>query len=272
MKPTLLFALSACLLGGCSNLKTTDQNNTTQKSGFASAFQKEEQPIASASAIEHSVNFHKQLRESFNNKEQFKLHEQNEQLKQKEQLKLHGQKELYRDNHKDINYYVRGLMKDLVSNLQYVNNTTPIAITSFVMLDSDFTQGNLLGNQIAESLMHEVHKFGIPVIDYKTTGYIRVTEQGDFTFSKDYLDLSADLPMRYLVGGTMLKYNSGYLINARIIGVDSKAVVATAQSYIPDQVVSAIMPAPAEEPASLGANADDLPEALLTPVVSIVQG
>ncbi len=37
----------------------------------------------------------------------------------------------------DINFYIRGLMQDLVSNLQYVNNTTPVAVTSFTFLDSD---------------------------------------------------------------------------------------------------------------------------------------
>jgi len=141
----------------------------------------------------------------------------------------------------DINYYVRGLMQDLVGNLQYVNATTPVAVVSFVMLDSNYNDSNLLGIQIAESLIHEVHKFGIPVIDFKTTGYIRITEQGDFAFSKDYQDFSGDMPARYIVGGTMLKHTDGYLINARIVGVTSQAVVASAQSFIPNSVSDPIL-------------------------------
>ncbi|PKG99142.1 FlgO family outer membrane protein [Paraglaciecola sp. MB-3u-78] len=141
----------------------------------------------------------------------------------------------------DINYYVRSLMQDLVANLQYVNSTTPVAIVSFVMLDSDYNDSNLLGIQIAESLIHEVHKFGIPVIDFKTTGFIRVTEQGDFAFSKDYEDFTGDMPARYIVGGTMLKHTDGYLINARIVGVKSQAVVASAQSFIPNSVSDPIL-------------------------------
>jgi TolB-like protein len=141
------------------------------------------------------------------------------------------------DKEHDINYYVRGLMQDLVANLQYVNSTTPVAVVSFVMLDSNYNDSNLLGIQIAESLIHEVHKFGIPVIDFKTTGYIRVTEQGDFAFSRDYEDFTGEMPARYIVGGTMLKHTDGYLINARIVGMQSQAVVASAQSFIPNSVV-----------------------------------
>jgi TolB-like protein len=142
---------------------------------------------------------------------------------------------------RDINYYVRGMMQDLVANLQYVNATTPVAVVSFVMLDSNYNDSNLLGIQIAESLIHEVHKFGIPVIDFKTTGFIRITEQGDFAFSKDYEDFSGEMPARYIVGGTMLKHTDGYLINARIVGMQSQAVVASAQSFIPNSVSDPIL-------------------------------
>ncbi|AGH45404.1 hypothetical protein C427_3295 [Paraglaciecola psychrophila 170] len=141
----------------------------------------------------------------------------------------------------DINYYVRGMMQDLAANLQYVNSSTPVAVVSFVMLDSNYNDSNLLGIQIAESLIHEVHKFGIPVIDFKTTGYIRVTEQGDFAFSRDYEDFTGEMPARYIVGGTMLKHTDGYLINARIVGMQSQAVVASAQSFIPNSVSEPIL-------------------------------
>ncbi|WP_340680825.1 FlgO family outer membrane protein [Paraglaciecola sp.] len=141
----------------------------------------------------------------------------------------------------NINYYVRGLMQDLVGNLQYVNSTTPVAVVSFVMLDGDYNQANLLGNQIAESLIHEIHKFGIPVIDFKTTDYIRVTPQGDFAFTRDYEEVNPSMPARYIVGGTMVKHQGGYLINARIVGIESKAVVASAQSFIPSLVTDTLL-------------------------------
>lgn len=161
---------------------------------------------------------------------------------------------------KGINFYVRGLMQDMIANVQFVNETTPIAVTSFVLLNSDLNQTNILGNQIAESLIHEIHKFGIPIIDFKTTDYIRITNQGDFTFSRDYQELRGDLPIRYVVSGTLLKQHDGYLVNARIVGVSSKAVVATAQNFIPLNVVKSIID---------NVNVD---ESLSTKSVSIIQG
>ena len=141
----------------------------------------------------------------------------------------------------DINFYIRGLMQDLVSNLQYVNNDTPVAVTSFALLDSDLQKTNLLGNQIAESLVHEIHKVGIPVLDFKVTDSLRITQEGDFISSRDFNDLSTEIPIQYIVTGNLVKHQGGYLVNARIVTIISKAVVASAQSFIPAKVANAIL-------------------------------
>tara|TARA_R110001592_G_scaffold199185_2_gene447623 strand:+ start:4095 stop:4778 length:684 start_codon:yes stop_codon:yes gene_type:complete len=142
---------------------------------------------------------------------------------------------------RNINFYVRGLMQDLISNLQSVNKTTPVAVTSFVMLDGNYQNTNLLGNQIAEGLIHEIHNFGIPVIDFKTLPAIKINEQGDFIFSRNPKNLTQDLPIRYVFGGTMVKHQGGYLVNARVVELNSKAVVASAQSFIPREVSHALI-------------------------------
>jgi TolB-like protein len=146
------------------------------------------------------------------------------------------------DSNITINNYAKSLMRDLVGNLQYVNSKTPVAVVSFVMLDTDYNQSSLVGNQMAESLIHEIHEFGIPVIDFKTTGFIRITEQGDFAFTRDYQELPGNLAAKYIVGGTMVKLKDGYLVNGRIVGLQSRAVVASAQSFIPNNIIDAIMP------------------------------
>ena len=141
----------------------------------------------------------------------------------------------------DINYYVRGMMQDLVSNLQYVNSKTPLAVTSFVFLDGSYEYSDVVGKQLAESFSHEIHKFGIPIVDYKVTGYIRITQNGDFVLSKDFLDLESDLPVRYVLTGTIVKQPTGYLVNSRIVGLESKAIVASAQGRLPNKVVNSLI-------------------------------
>ncbi|GAA59634.1 hypothetical protein P20652_1497 [Pseudoalteromonas sp. BSi20652] len=141
---------------------------------------------------------------------------------------------------KNINHYVRGIMQDMVENLQYVNEKTPLAVSSFIFLDDDYTDSSLLGNQIAESFMHELHSFGVPVIDFKTTDYMRVSPKGDFVFSRDYLELNQDQTFNYVLAGTLVSHQGGVLVNARIVGLKSKAVVGTAQGFIPQSVVDGL--------------------------------
>ena len=141
---------------------------------------------------------------------------------------------------KNINHYVRGIMQDLVENLQYVNDKTPIAVSSFVYLDADYNSTTLLGNQFAESFIHELHTFGVPVVDFKTTDYMRVTPSGDYVFSRDYLELNQDQNFNYVLAGTLVNHQSGVLVNARIVGLASKAVVGSAQGFIPQSVVDAL--------------------------------
>jgi TolB-like protein len=141
----------------------------------------------------------------------------------------------------NINFYMRGLMQDLVSNLQYVNERTPIAVTSFVFLDSDLERTSLLGNQMSESLIHEIHKVGIPVLDFKVTDSLRITQEGDFISSRDFKYLNTNIPIQYIVTGNLVKHQGGYLVNARVVGISSKAVVASAQSFIPAHVAKALL-------------------------------
>jgi len=238
-----LSLLVALVLSGCNTFSSfddlvgfEDRNNLENTVSLDENAKETEfvQNVGDGSALASSVNFQRQFQERFEQKDGPVT-----MKKLKEMLLKQNLPPSYKDH--DINHYVRGLMQDLVANLQYVNATTPVAVVSFVMLDSNYNDSNLLGIQIAESLIHEVHKFGIPVIDFKTTGFIRITEQGDFAFSKDYQDFSGDMPARYIVGGTMLKHTDGYLINARIVGVTSQAVVASAQSFIPNSVSDPIL-------------------------------
>jgi len=143
---------------------------------------------------------------------------------------------------KHIGDYVKNMAQDLIANMEYVNNKTPIGVTHFALLDTDLQKTDLLGRQMAESFVHELHKFRVPVIDFKATEYIRITDDGDFVLSRDYLELSSSLSIEYVLTGTMTKHQGGVLVNARILGMESRAVVATAQMLVPFYVVDALIP------------------------------
>lgn len=156
----------------------------------------------------------------------------------------HNSKAMYSGQalNKHIGDYVQNMAQDLVSNMEYVSEETPIGVTHFALTDSDLNTTNLLGYQIAESFIHELHKFRIPVLDYKATNYIRVTETGDFILSRDFLELKHKVPMDYVLTGTMTKHQGGYLVNARVLGLETKAVVASAQMLVPFYIADALLP------------------------------
>jgi TolB-like protein len=135
-----------------------------------------------------------------------------------------------------INDVVKGLAYQMLETSSFVNPKTPIAVASFVNLE-DLESTNWLGNQLSENFVHELQRHGLVVIDFKTTGHIRVTDEGDYVFSRDWKELPERQIIDYVVAGTMMEQESGILINARMIGMQSRVVVASAQSFIPSWVV-----------------------------------
>ncbi len=151
---------------------------------------------------------------------------------------------------KHIGDYVKNMTQDLIANMEYVNDKTPIGVTHFALLDTNLQKTDLLGRQMAESFVHELHKFRVPVIDFKATEYIRISDDGDFVLSRDYLELSSSLPIDYVLTGTMTKHQGGVLVNARILGLESRAVVASAQMLVPFYVVDALIPSDSSQQSS----------------------
>ena len=72
--------------------------------------------------------------------------------------------------HKLLGDYAEQMTMKLIENMRYVSTNTPVAVTSLVDLDSSLSHTNILGNQLAESFITELQEFGIPVVDFKTTG------------------------------------------------------------------------------------------------------
>jgi len=135
-----------------------------------------------------------------------------------------------------INDVVKGLAYQMLDNSSFVNPKTPIAVASFVDL-KDLESTNWLGNQLSENFIHELQRHGMIVVDFKTTGHIRVTKEGDYAFTRDWKELPERQIIDYVVSGTMMERDGGVMINARMIGMQSRVVVASAQSFIPAWVI-----------------------------------
>ncbi|GAL12688.1 flagellar protein FlgO [Vibrio astriarenae] len=131
-----------------------------------------------------------------------------------------------------LDYFIDSMTEDLMVSNTSVTARTPVAVTSFVDLQNMDTT-NWLGNSVSEGFIHQFQRRGFKVVDYKTTGSIQVTQEGDFAFSRDWKDLSHEQEVQYVLTGTMLRQEGGVMINARVVGMQSRIVVATAQGFLP---------------------------------------
>lgn len=144
--------------------------------------------------------------------------------------------------HKSIEDYAAQLAMELLNNNAGLKRSDLIGVGSFVRLDRSLQQTNILGNQLSEYFISEIQQFGLSVIDYKAMDWIKVTSRGDFVFTRDSFELAKNLEMDHMLSGTMIDKPKGVQINARIIAVGNKRVVASASILIPHFITQRLQP------------------------------
>lgn len=141
----------------------------------------------------------------------------------------------------EVSYIVEKIVDEMLSNNQFVSKQHAIAVASIVDL-GDLETTSRLGQQISEGVIHHLHNNGYRVVDFKMTGAIQVTPEGDFTHSRDWEKLKGQFKVDYLVSGTMNVFDDGLSVNVRMVGLQTQVVVASAQAFIAQEVVSGFMP------------------------------
>ena len=144
-------------------------------------------------------------------------------------------------HHKTLVNYVEQMALDLVDTLEYdaeADTQVNIAVSTLVNLDSSLNKSNQLGNQISETLIHQLQKFGYSVVDFKTTNTIDVNRRGDFVFSRNIKKLSEEHMASHVLAGTLIYRQNGVVINIRVINVNTKQIVASSRELIPHYVLS----------------------------------
>ncbi|MBF7072520.1 hypothetical protein ISG33_03780 [Glaciecola sp. MH2013] len=144
--------------------------------------------------------------------------------------------------HKSIEDYAAQMAMELLKNSAGLKTSDLIGVGSFVRLDRSLQTTNVLGNQLSEYFISEVQQFGLSVIDFKAMNHVHVRSSGDYMFSRDSLELAQDLEMDHMLSGTMIDKPKGIQVNARIISVTNKRVVASASVLIPHFIVQRLHP------------------------------
>lgn len=107
-----------------------------------------------------------------------------------------------------------------------------IAITSFVDTDT-YENAGYLGRALAEFFTHEMSSRAFDVTEYKLTGKLSVSKDGDYILSRNWRKIAKDTNVKYLLGGTLTRNDKGVVVVARIINMQTRQSIATATDFIP---------------------------------------
>ena len=91
-----------------------------------------------------------------------------------------------------------------------------LALTAFVDTDT-YEDSGYLGRALAEMFTHEMSSRAFEVTEYKLTGKLAVSKDGDYIFSRDWKKIASDTHVKYLLGGTMTRNKDGVVVVARIL-------------------------------------------------------
>lgn len=95
----------------------------------------------------------------------------------------------------------------------------------------------LLGHQLEQGLMTEAARRGLITQDYKVTDHIAISDTADKVMTRDTAQLSRTLPdLDFFISGTLVEQQQGVMVNARVVHVESKDVVAAATKFFPSNV------------------------------------
>lgn len=151
---------------------------------------------------------------------------------------------LYRPSftHKNLSDYTQQLAMELMSNSHELSMDSLIGVASFVELDETLLTSSVLGNQLGELLIGQIQRYGMSVVDFKTTGSVLIDRTGDYAFSRNTDKLAQRTGLDFVLSGTLISTEKGVQVNARIINLGSKVVVSSSALMIPHFVVEELRP------------------------------
>ena len=130
-----------------------------------------------------------------------------------------------------INHLAQRIVTELVKQNDALRSDQPIVVATPVLV-GDMNGTNALAQQLQQGLMTSLHSFQFNVVDLNLADGLRVTANGDFILTRDWQQLSKNLPVEHLVVSTMSPVTNGMAINTRIVNISNNRVVSASQTFV----------------------------------------
>ena len=144
-----------------------------------------------------------------------------------------------------LDFYTQKLAVNLFAQVAVTESfqtTLPrIAVASFVPLNnlslaSVDEAEKQLANQLSESMLTHARQLGFNVYDYRLRQQLQLAGDHEQILSRQLSDISADSEANTMLAGTYTNMEDGVMLNARLISVQNKQVLAAASGYVPANV------------------------------------
>jgi hypothetical protein len=137
--------------------------------------------------------------------------------------------------------YTYQLAQELFANVA-ADRQYRYAVVGFVPAKSmrqDMSQQGplmLLGHQLEQGLTTEAVRRGFIAQDYKATNTIIMADDSERALSRNVEHLRSVQAIDYYITGTIVEQETGAMVNARIINVRNKDVIAAATKFFPSEL------------------------------------
>lgn len=138
----------------------------------------------------------------------------------------------------NFHFYVSELARQLFGDKKYAFSSDDlVAVGSFLPVDDlkgdQVPASSNFGLQLQESLITLATQQGLSVVEYKTVNQLNMGPRFDVMLSRDLKRIRKEFEVNYFLTGTYSYEGDAYLVNARLIDVKTRSVVAAATDLVP---------------------------------------
>lgn len=144
---------------------------------------------------------------------------------------------------KSVNEYTVELASSLFENLSAPEGKKPqIAVATFLPVSS-FSLDNAeqeelqFANQLAESMIAQARQYGLIVYDYRLREQLLLKEKYESALSRQLADITQFSQADAILSGTYTVTEQGVIVNARVISITSKQVLAAGSTRLPADIL-----------------------------------
>ncbi len=142
-----------------------------------------------------------------------------------------------------IHYYVERLAEQFFLTTNYIDLDKAVAIGTFLPIErlngNTLPKAEPIAHQIQESFITIATQVGLNVIEFKTMKHLKIKNNQDLMLSRQVDDLYSSINADYFLTGNYVEHKDQLVVNARLIELPSRKVIAAATDYIPKNVMTA---------------------------------